>query len=186
MLLLPRLRLALARRPWLYWLFVACCAAIVWSTLSSAQSRLDEQRHQWSETRRVWVAVGDIAPGDEIRSVARDYPVAMVSASAINAQPVDARATAAIAAGEVLVASDVAATDRWLPADWVVFALASDNTPALLQGGGVAIFGSGQRWCDGVVVTVGEDNVEVGVPRECADTVSAQIASGSIVLAALN
>ncbi len=186
MLLLPRLRLALARRPWLYWLFVAACAAVVWSTMASAQSRLDEQRRQWGETRRVWVAAVDIAPGDQVRSTARDYPVAMVTSSAIDDEPVGAIATASIAAGEVLVAADIAATtDRVLPPDWVVFALAGDNTPDLHPGSPVVVFGSGQRLCDGLVVAVNDELVEVGVPPECANAVSVQIAAQSVVLAVL-
>ena len=186
MLLLSRLRLALARRPWLYWLLVAGCAAIVWSIVSNAQSRLDEQRKQWGETRRVWIAEVDIAPGDLVRSVARDYPSAMVSATALKAEPVGAIATTAIAAGEVLVPSDVATdADRSLPPGWVVFALRRADSPALHDGDGVAIFGSGQRWCDGIIVAVSDDNIEVGVPPECADAVSVQIAAGTIVLAML-
>ena len=93
MLLLSRLRLALARRPWLYWLFVAFCAAIVWSTLAANEAKLHDQRRRWGETRRVWVATVDIARGDVVRSVARDYPVAMVAASAIDEQPVGVIAT---------------------------------------------------------------------------------------------
>ena len=185
MLLLPRLRLALARRPWMYWLFIVACAAIVWSTLASAQSRLDEQRQQWGETRRVWVAAADLSAGDAMRVIARDYPVAMVPASALTNQPGDATATVAIAAGEVLVASDVAKSGQSLPLDWVVFALATDDAPALRQGDRVAIFGSGQRWCDGVVVALSDHAVEVGVPPECADAVSVQVGTDSIVLALL-
>jgi len=186
MLLLPRLRLALARRPWLYWLFVVGCAAIVWSMVSTAQTRLDEQRRQWGETRRVWIAAVDIAPGDLVRSVARDYPMAMVTASAIADEPVGAIATASIAAGEVLVTADVATDpDASLPAGWVVFALSRADTPALRPGTSAVVFGSGQRWCDGIVVAIGDDRVELGVPPECADAVSVQVAAGTIVLATL-
>ena len=185
MLLLPRLRFALARRPWIYWLFVAACAALVWSTLASAQERLDKQRQQWGETRRVWVAAADTSAGDFVRVVARDYPVAMVPASAITDEPVDATATSAIAAGEVLVSADVSSNERSLPADWVVFALATGGAPTLRRGDQVAIFGSGQRWCDGVVVALADDAIEVGVPPECADAVSAQAALDAVVLASL-
>ena len=185
MLLLPRLRLALARRPWIYWLFVAGCAAIVWSTLTASQAELADQRRRWGATRRVWVAAVDIAPGDLVRSVARDYPIAMLPGRSIDDQPIDVIATTSIAAGEVLVDSDIAGTaeDR-LPLEWVVFALERDNTPALHPGSTVVVFGSGQRWCDGVVVVVNDEFVEVGVPPTCADAVSVQVAGGMIVLAA--
>ncbi len=182
MLLLSRLRLALARRPWLYWLFVACCAAIVWSTLAANQAKLDDQRNKWGETRRVWIAAVDIAPGDIVRSVGRDYPVAMVAASAINEQPVLVIAATRISAGEVLVAADIDEVANVLPPDWVVFALSNDNTPTLHERDAVAVFGSGQRWCDGVVVAVGDDTINVGVPPTCADAVSVQVASGALVV----
>ena len=186
MLLLSRLRLALARRPWVYWLFVACCAAIVWSTLAANQAKLDDQRRRWGETRRVWIASVDIAPGDVVRSVARDYPIAMVAESALNEQPVRVIATTSISAGEVLVAADIDEAANVLPPDWVVFALASNDTPMLHEGNAVAVFGSGQRWCDGVVVAFGDDTIDVGVPSTCADAVSVQVASGTLVLATVN
>lgn len=185
MLFLPRLRLALARRPWIYWLFVAGCAALVWSTLTISQGQLADQRRRWGETRRVWVAAVDIAPGDLVRGVARDYPIAMVASSAIDDEPIDVMATTSIAAGEVLVESDIDGTaDNLLPSGWVVFALERDSTPALHTGSTVVVFGSGQRWCDGVVVVVGEEFIELGVPPTCADAVSVQVAGGMVVLAA--
>lgn len=184
MLLLSRLRLALARRPWLYWVSVALCASLVWLTLSAKHADLDHQRRQWGETRRVWVAAADIAPGELVNSVARDYPAAMVPASAIGDEPKEAIAATRIAAGEVLVDSDLdAAAQRSLPSNWVVFALPRDHTPALETGVAVAVFGSGQRWCDGIVVAVGDNDLDVGVPPECADSVSVQVASGATVLA---
>ncbi len=187
MLLLSRLRLALARRPWLYWLFVACCAVVVWSTLAANQAKLDDQRRRWGETRRVWVAAVDIAPGDVVRSVARDYPIAMVAASAISTEPMGVIATSSISVGEVLVATDIdEKADDLLPPDWVVFSLSNDDTPSLRQGDSVAVFGSGQRWCDGVVVAVGDDTTDVGVPAACADAVSVQVAAGTLVLATVN
>jgi hypothetical protein len=183
MLLLSRLRLALARRPWLYWTFLACCVALVWFVLATNLAELAEQRRRWGETRRVWVADIHIAPGDVVRGVAHDYPIAMVPASAIDSEPVGVIATSSIAEGEVLVHNDVdAATDALLP-DWVVFALSVDYVPAMQPGDVVAVFGSGQRWCDGEVTAVGDDTVDVGVPPTCADAVSVQVAAGTIVLA---
>ena len=189
MLLLSRLRLALARRPWLYWLFVTCCAALVWSTLSANQAKLDDQRKRWGETRRVWIAAVDIAPGDVVRAVARDYPIAMVTSSAIDDEPVDVIASTSIAAGEVLVAADIDETSiGFLPLDWVVFALSNDHAPSLDQGDTVAVFGSGQRWCDGMVVAIREDDdaVDIGVPPTCADAVSVQVAADTLVMATVN
>lgn len=187
MLWLSRLRLALARRPWLYWVFVASCAALVWLLLTAKRAELDDQRRRWGETRRVWVAAVDIGAGEAVRTIERDYPVAMVPASALDAEPtVGLLAETSIAAGEVLVASDVDVdTNSALPLGWVVFAFSRDHTPALHPGVAVAVFGSGQRWCDGMVVAVSADDIDVGVPSTCADAVSAQVASGAIVVASV-
>ena len=155
----------------------------MWLTLSAKHADLNRQRRQWGATRRVWVAAADIAPGELVNSVARDYPAAMVPASAIGDEPKEAIAATRIAAGEVLVDSDLdAAAQRSLPPDWVVFALPRDHTPSLETGVAVAVFGGGQRWCDGIVVAVGDNDLDVGVPPECADSVSVQLASGTIVL----
>lgn len=184
MVWLSRLRLALARRPWLYWVFVACCAALVWMMLTAKRAELDHERRRWGETRRVWIAKGNIAAGEQVRTIERDFPVAMVPASALDIEPTEGLlAATSIAAGEVLVASDISAdANSVLPSGWVVFAFSRDNTPGLRPGSAVAVFGSGQRWCDGLVIAVGDDDIDVGVPSTCADAVSAQVASGTIVL----
>lgn len=185
MVLLARLRFALARRPYLYWLFVAACTLVVYTSIASSHSRLADQRRSWGQTRRVWVATADIAPGQPIRSVARDYPMAMVAISAVGTDPADERAVSPIAAGEVIVTGDVGhSPDRLLPDDSVVFAFVNSDTPQLARGSEVAVFGSGRRWCDGVVMALGDRQVDVAVPTGCAGAISLEVANGTIVLAA--
>ena len=75
MSLLPRLRLALARRPWLYWLLVCVCGATVWLGLAAAHTRADRARTQWGTTRSVWVARTAIAAGDPLLATAEDRHV---------------------------------------------------------------------------------------------------------------
>ena len=97
-------------------------------------------------------------------------------------------ATAAhtIAAGEVLVAADLERGSA-LPADWLVFTVPGDRAPLLSAGDHVAVFGSGQQWCDGVVVGADAQasggQVEVGVPGGCAAALSAQLALDAVTLA---
>ncbi len=183
MLLLPRLRLALARRPWLYWLFVASCAGLVWSLLAAGQADLAQQRRQWGETRRIWIAAGEIAAGAPIRTTARDYPLAMLPPSAVAEDPSDSIAIRSIAGGEVIVATDVSGVGDAVPGDWVVFAVARNGTPTAHVGDGVVLFGSGQRWCDGGVVAIADDYIDIGVAPECADEISVQVAAGTLILA---
>ena len=63
------------------------------------------------------------------------------------------------------------------------FAVPIDGSPTLGTGDAVAVFGSGQRWCDGVTVAVGDRSVELGVAPDCAAAISAQLALGAVTLA---
>lgn len=192
MSLLPRVRLVLARRPWLYWSCVAVCAAVVWFAVAAAQARVVAARDAWGVTRTVWVASAKVAVGEPLRASAQEYPVAVVPAGALTSLPSDAVAVRSIGAGEVLVADDLAG-ESLTPAGWVVFAVPADSAPALALLDRVAVFGSGQRWCDGVVVAVRTIDIatvavaaEVAVPSECAADVSAQLALGAVTLARLS
>jgi hypothetical protein len=189
MSLLPRVRLALARRPWLYWLAVGLCAAGVWFGVAGAQAQVAHARDGWGRTRRVWVADGDVAAGAAVHATAADYPVAMLPSSALTSAPGEAMAARSVADGEVLVADDLA-DDRSTPTGWLAFAVPADGAPALLVGDHVAVFGSGERWCDGIVAaaTGAVDGmvdvmVEVAVPPDCASALSAQLALDAVTLA---
>jgi len=183
MSLLPRLRLAFARRPWLYWLLIGLCAAVVWLDVSAARARVTDARHRWGTTRRVWVASAAIAPGAPVIARAHDYPVAMLPSSAVTSLPANAIASHAVSLGEVLVVSDLAGAST-VPAGWVVFAVPLDGAPTLLPGDHVSIFGSGQLWCSGVVHALAGERADVAVPPDCAASVSAQLALDAVVLAA--
>ena len=187
MRLLPRLRLLLARRPWLYWLVVGLCAGVVWLSVSAAADGVEAERARWGTTRRVWVTSGPVAPGAPLVAVARDYPQAMVPAAALTAAPAGTAAHA-MAAGEVVVQGDLAGDGGLAPADWLVVAVPAQGGPAVAANDSVAIFGSGQWWCDGVVAAVSDDavdgrNVEVAVPPDCAPSLSAQLALDAVTLA---
>ena len=187
MRLLPRLRLLLARRPWLYWLVVGLCATTVWWSVSAAADGVESERARWGATQRVWVTTAPVAAGSTIAVVAHDYPQAMVPAAAVTAEP-SGLAAHALAAGEVVVSGDVADEGGLAPADWLVFAVSADDGPNLAAGDEVAIFGSGQWWCDGVVAAVSDNaadgrSVEVAVPPDCAPSVSAQLALAAVTLA---
>jgi len=184
MSLLPRVRLLLARRPWLYWLFVAVCAGLAWLGVAGAQARVAHQRDQWGATRRIWVAEADLAAGTPVHAVGRDYPVAMLPGSAVTSLPANAVAARPVAAGEVLVAADLAG-ESTLPAHWLVFAVPGDGAPRLLPGEHVEVFGSGQRWCEGIVAGTTDSHVEVGVDPGCATSMSAQLAVAAVTLARL-
>ncbi len=182
MSLLPRVRLALARRPWLYWLLVGLCAAGVWAGVAGAQAQVDDARAGWGRAQRVWVADGNVAAGQALRATAHDYPAAMVPPSALTDMPAGALAAHPVAAGEVIVAGDLR-DDATVPGGWLTFAVPADGTPAVLTGDRVVVFGSGQQWCEGIAAAIGDATVEVAVPPDCAAPLSAQLALGAVTLA---
>ena len=180
--LLPRARLELARRPWLYWLFVGLCAFVVWWGIHSATAAATAERQRWGTSRTVMVATRAAAAGESITAHAADYPLAMVPASAVRSLPAHAEAAHTIAKGEVIVDSSVAGDDA-VPGGWAVFAIAHTDVPALLPGDDVAVFADGTRRCDGLVTSVTTERTDVAVPPGCADALSAFVATGSVVLA---
>jgi len=182
MSLLPRVRLELARRPWLYWLFAGTCAAFAWASVAGAQSAADDARRQWGTSRTVYVAAHALAAGEPLALERREYPEAMVPDEAVATPPDGAIAARSITAGEIVTEPDVAGTTQ-VPQNWSVFAFETAGAPALLPGDTVSVFGQGARWCDGTVVATGPDTVEVAVPASCAEAVSAQLAVGGVVLA---
>lgn len=179
---MPRVRLALARRPWLYWSFVALCALAAWAGVHGAIAAAQHRQQRWGQSRTVLVVTTAARRGQPIRASPRQYPAAMVPASALRTLPAGALAVHDLAAGEVVVAVDVAGSTA-LPSGWVVFGVPVIDRPALVAGDDVALFADGARWCDGTVMAVAEHTVDVAVPTACADTVSAQVAAGSVVLA---
>jgi hypothetical protein len=182
MSLFPRLRLALARRPWLYWLFVCICAAAVWLSVADAQQQVTAARDEWGATRRVWVADHDVAAGEQLHATAVEYPRAMLPASAVVSSPKDVLAARSISAGEVVVAADLAGGGP-IPAGWAVFAVPVGGAPALVGGDAVLVFGSGRQWCEGIVATTTDEQIDLGVPADCAAPLSAQLALGAVALA---
>ena len=189
MALLARCRLALARWPWLHWLVVAVCAAVVWLSVHHAQAAAHAAEHRWGTQRTVWVSTADAPAGASLHLVQRRYPIAMVPASAIVTLPTRAIAARAITGGAVVVSADLGGPHD-APSGWVVFALPADGAPALHPGDPATLFGAGERVCDGVVTAAGPSNdpgvtaaIEVAVAPRCAPLVSQQVAAHSIVLA---
>lgn len=107
MQLAARVRLVLARRPWLYWLAVAGLAAGIAFGVERRLAQVDAARERWSPTTAVPVAVHDHRPGDPLVVRLVELPRAAVPDRAVGRVPAGARATQRIAAGEVVVDLDV-------------------------------------------------------------------------------
>jgi hypothetical protein len=109
--LLPRLRLELARRPWLYWLAVAVAAGTAAVSMLTVTNRLDDERARWGTPVDVLVASRDIAPGDTVDGAVstRSYPAALVPESAASRVAVGSIARRHIGAGVIITRADLAA-----------------------------------------------------------------------------
>jgi hypothetical protein len=184
MWLLPRLRLVLARRPWLYWLVVALCAGIAWLQWSTVQDDAERARRSWGTSRTVLVAIESARAGEALRVELRAYPAAMVPSDAVVDIPAEVVAAREVAAGAMLVPSDLLGTDD-IPADWVVVAVPADDAPSFSRGQHAAAFANGVRSCDGVVDAASVDHVEVAVPPTCAAGLTMDLLEGAVVLARL-
>lgn len=184
MWLLPRLRLALARRPWLYWLVVAVCGAILWLQWSRVHDAAEGARRSWGATRAVAVSVDSGHPGEPLHIELRDYPDAVVPRDALTQVPAGALAARPVSAGAMLVPQDLVGADS-VPADWVVLAVPAHEAPRFVAGQHAAAFAAGARACDGIVAGTSADHVEVAVPSECAASLTDLLLAGSVVLARL-
>jgi hypothetical protein len=103
-----RARRLLARHPSIYWVTCTALAGASALMVHAQLAALDEARHTWGATRNVLVATADHEPGDALHARATALPSAMVPQSAISEAATTATARQRIAAGEVIVADDIA------------------------------------------------------------------------------
>jgi hypothetical protein len=135
---IPRLRLAVARRPWIHWLIVCAVAALVATVVIGAVADARRERASWGSTARVLVATRALDAGDVVRGAAelRELPLAMVPATAVRSPTTARTVVRQVAAGAVIVDLDVAAASgplALLPDGWLAVTVAAANQ-----------FGSGQ------------------------------------------
>ncbi len=186
---LARVRHHLARRPWLYWMFVGSAALGVGLLVNDAIAGIDTARQAWGDDRRVLVATRDGAPGDLVDDVVifELRPSPLVPAGAlIEAPGPDARLRQHVRTGEMLVDADVVATGdpaALVPPGWRAVAVAEPVPSGARIGDRVEVAAGGLRLSeDGVVVGTGDGAVVVAVPLEVAPMVAHASATGDAVL----
>jgi hypothetical protein len=175
---MPRLRLLLARRPWIYWLGVALLAAVVTLGVASSSAELDRQRAAWGRTTTVYTATRAINVGDALAGAvtAVDLPVAMIPETAVRDLPGSAVAVQRLAPGEVVVEVDIAHGDgpgSLLPAGWLAVAIDAADNAMFGLGDPVSVLAAGSVIApDGLVVDLGDTGLVVGVPADVAAAVA--------------
>jgi hypothetical protein len=185
MTIIVRCRRWLARHPRLAWTLVTCCLlGAAWSFVARHQA-LSQTQAQWGRRRPVWVASGDIAPGETIVAIRRDYPDAMVPDAALATSPGAATARQTIADGEVLVAADVHGAGLSATVAEGSLAISMPLLAGFLGdiGDRVAVLADGMLLANGTVVAVTPDAVVVSVPIDTGGAVSAAVERGTVVVA---
>jgi hypothetical protein len=186
--LVARGRYVLARRPWIYWAIVAAVALAAGLVVADAAAGIDDARRSWGVTRPVVVASADIAPGEPLagRTTTADRPEPALAESALSSLPSGAVARQHIAAGEAVVAGDVAATAgprSLVPDGWAAVAVAEAVPSGAAVGDPVVSVAGGVVLADeGVVVGRSGDAVLVAVPIDDAPAVAHAVATGELSL----
>lgn len=183
-----RLRLGLARSPWLYWAIVAVLAGTAGLLVMRAASGVDAARQSWGETRQVVVASRTIEPGGPLDGFVsrREMPSPVVPADAVTDLDADAVARQRIAAGEIVVAHDVApsaAPQSLIPAGWLAVAMSEPVASGAAVGDAVSVATGGIVVAsDGLVVGVVGEARLVAVPADEAAQVAQAASTGDVAV----
>ncbi len=185
-----RLRLELARRPWVHRGIVGGAALLTaWLAHDHAGS-VDRERARWGSTAEVYVAATDLAVGAPAVAATEltRRPLAMVPADALGAdRPLGPGATVrrSVGAGEILTALDVADDDRpetLAPLGSLVVPVAESVGSGAALGTEVVVAVDGLAIASGVVVGAGDATVLVAVPAAAAPAVAMASASSTAML----
>ena len=175
--IMVRARVFLARHPLWYWLAVAALAVAVALIARDRFAAVDRTRDRWGTPVAVVVADVDHEPGDELRVSTVRLPSAAVPASALAELPPSPRLRQRVAAGEILVAADIATSDgpaaRAAPGT-VVVGLIDPTAPVAEIGIPVQVVAEGVVLAEsGTIVELVEDVVYVAVEADRGAVVAA-------------
>jgi hypothetical protein len=146
-----KLRVMIARRPWILWITSGLVVALVAAYLYGGRAALDRERRTWGQTSAVWVVTAPVAAGTPLSEAAvrrRDLPVAALPADAVthDGAGVDRRPATIVRAlgpGDIVTERDLATGDArfaLVPEGHAVVAVpAPDPPPPALVGDPVQV-----------------------------------------------
>ena len=181
-------RRILVRRPWIYWSLAAIATLGASATLLGRSDAIDAARDSWGQTRTVWVATVDHAPGDPVTADRRDVPTSMVADSAVTAAGgIDGRiARQHLAAGEIVHGVDLVATDgpqAMIPPGWLAVPVDESPSSGARLGDRVHVVSDGFVVSDdGLVVGTHDGTTLVAVPDHAAPSIPAAADAGGLTL----
>lgn len=181
--LLPRIRLVVARHPWIYWLAIVAVAGTAGLGTARALAAVDTARQSWGSQATVWVATADSAPGQAIHAESRRVPRAVVPTNAAVTLPAHAVARQHLGIGEMITSADVSVGGAagLLPDGWVALAVPS-AVAHFSVGDHVNIYSGDQLVSDGSVVDTSETEVMVAVPADAAPAMAMGLHADAITL----
>jgi hypothetical protein len=176
---LAMVRRLLARRPWIYWAIVAAVATTGAIATASVLRGVDDERARWGDSAVVLVATRDVAAGEPLADLITEhrYPIAMIPPGAVTSLETGAAARHRLAAGEIVVDVDVAATTAprsLIPHGWLAVAIAEGVASGATVGDHVVVASEGIRLAIDALVVGHRDGVTVvAVPDDEAPAVAA-------------
>ncbi|MCU1368755.1 MAG: hypothetical protein JWN39_4394 [Ilumatobacteraceae bacterium] len=190
MRLLANVRMQLARRPWVRWVFVAVLALGVGGSVASGLAGVRRERDAWGRSTTVYVATQDLVAGDPVGGALerREVPEAMVPDSALVALPAGSTATQRIGRGEIVTDGDIVDTtgpQALIPTGWLAIDVTDVANPTLFAVGDSAavLAGGASVAVAAVIVEVTATDVVVAVPLADAPTVAAAANERTAVIA---
>ena len=181
---LARIRLTVARHPWVYWVVISALAGVVAIGAARAMAGVDAARRSWGKQEAVWVAPVAIEPGQPIHADRRQVPRALAPASAVTDDPVDGVARQHISPGEIITEADLAAGGAagLIPDGWVAFAVPA-AVAHFAPGDHVRVYSGDQSVAAGLVVDRGEAEVMVAIPIAAAPAMATALLANTIAIA---
>jgi hypothetical protein len=179
------MRRQLARRPWLYWLAVAGVAAATFASVGAHARRVDRAAAEWGATRPVLVARTALAPGDPVVGDWREYPVALVPESALEAGGGDRIARHRLEPGEIVTLGDTVGGGplAHLPDGWLAVAVIESPHSGARLGDRVQLAADGITLAaEAIVVGESGDATLIGVPAAIAALVPLAAEHGSLAV----
>lgn len=186
MSLLVRVRLVLARRPWIIGLISAAGAVGAGFGTYQTLEALHQERDRWGSTVAVVVADRDLAPGDPPEVHTIEIPTPLVPQAAVAEVPTGARLRQRVASGEVLVEHDLTTTvgpARSAPPGTLVVAVRDPLAAATVVGVEVHVVADGAVLARSAsIVEVAAEVVYIAVPAADAAAVAGAAVHGAATL----
>ena len=186
---LARVRIGVARRPWITWLAAVAAASVVALAVHDAMAAVRQERDAWGRRTTVLVATNPISPGDAVDAlvIRRDVPLALAPPGALTSvEPLDT-ARQHVGVGEILVDVDIGRVPGplgVLPDEWLAVTIDGPANDSFVAGGAAVVLAAGAVVApDAVVVQVLAEGVVVGVPPDVAAAVAEMAAQRLAVVA---